>query len=90
MAKELTVKRSPKNADVHAQVGDKKLAFDTTGTAKTQVEPGTHVLIYFLVAEPGTEFKMEIQAPPEAVWSREHRIPSDGVTVGTKKFPVNG
>jgi len=89
MAKEVIVKRSPKDADVHAQIDTKKLTFDSTGTAKSQVEPGMHVLIYFLVAEPGTEFTMEIQAPPEAEFSRKHRVPSDGVTVGTKKFPVN-
>jgi hypothetical protein len=89
MAKEVIVKRSPKDAEIHAQIGKTKLAFDATGTAKAQVEPGTHVLIYFLVAEPGTEFTMEIKAPPEAAWSRPHRIPSDGVTVGTKKFSVN-
>jgi hypothetical protein len=89
MAKEVIVKRSPKGADVHAQIDKQKLVFDATGTAKAQIEPGVHVLIYFLVADPGTEFTMEIQAPPEAVFSREHRIPSDGVTVGTKKFPVN-
>jgi len=89
MTKEVVVQRSPKDADIHAQVDTKKLVFDLTGTARVGVEPGTHVLVYFLVAEPGTKFKMEIQAPPEAVFSREHRVPSDGVTVGTKKFPVN-
>ncbi len=89
MAKEVIVKRSPKDADVHAQIDMKKLVFDSAGTAKTQVEPGMHVLVYFLVAAPGTEFEMEIKAPPEAVWSRKHRVPSDGVTVGTKKFSVN-
>lgn len=88
MAKEVIVKRSPKDADIHAQIGKTKLVFDGTGTAKAQVDPGTHVLLYFLVAEPATEFTMEIKAPPEAVWSRTHRIPSDGLTVGTKKFSV--
>jgi hypothetical protein len=88
MAKELIVKREPKGADVHAQVEKEALVFGPDGTARLMVEPGPHVLIYFLVAEPGTEFTVSITAPPEAVWSRSLRIPSDGITIGTKKFQV--
>ena len=88
MAKEVVVKRTPKDKDIHAQINKQVLKFGPDGTAKATVEPGPHALIYFLVDEPGTEFTVEITAPPEAVWSRSHRIPSDGITIGTKKFQV--
>ncbi len=89
MAKEVVVKRTPKDVSVQARIDDRALTFGPDGTARITLDAGMHMLVYFLVAVPGTEFTIAIIAPPGAAWSRSHRVPSDGITIGTKKFKVN-
>ncbi len=89
MAKTVTVSRSPNDNNIGVRIDNQVLTFTANGQATLDVEPGPHVLNFFMILPPGTEVVLAIPSPPEAKWSLTQQVPDDGVIGGFHKFVVS-
>jgi len=63
------------------------LRFEFSRNASVEVEPGIHVLQIFASGMPGASFRLSMRGG-ESPWSKEFRLPLDGVLAASKKIVV--
>ena len=74
---------------LHAYFDGQALSFRFSRKASVEAVPGIHVLQISALGPPGTSFRLSMRAAGgESPWSKEFRLPSDGILAVSKKIVV--
>lgn len=61
-----------------------ELSLDPAGVAFFETDPGTHIIQYFAVGEPGAQFHISAEGSGIPKWKKSVRLPAKGMTAGFK------